>query len=172
MPEHGGLREWWARQVKEYSNGEDRPLGGYLSLMSVYFGGVVAATAAARVLGRTARTPVSPWDVVQLTAATHKLSRTLAKDPVTSPLRAPFTTYDGVSAPSELSEQVRGHGLQHSVGELLTCPMCLAQWVATGLCAGLVLAPTPTRLAMTTLTAVAGSDFLQHTYAALQQLSG
>jgi len=171
MPKHGGLREWWARQVKDYSNGEDRPLNGYLSLMSVYFGGVVAATATARALGRHPRTPVAPWDVVQLIAATHKLSRTLAKDPVTSPLRAPFTTYEGVSAPSELSEQVRGHGLQHSVGELITCPMCLAQWVATGLCAGLVLAPAPTRLAMTTLTAVAGSDFLQHTYAALQQLS-
>jgi hypothetical protein len=168
---YDGLRDWWTRQVKAYSNGEDRPLNGYLSLMTVYLGGVAAAGVAARASGRHPRTPVSPWDVIQLTAATHKLSRTLAKDPVTSPLRAPFTTYEGVSAPSELAEQVRGHGLQHSVGELLTCPMCLAQWVATGLCAGLVLAPTPTRLAMTTLTAVAGSDFLQHLYAALQQQS-
>jgi hypothetical protein len=173
MPKrHGGVRDWWTRQAKAYRNGDDRPLEGYLGLLSVYGGGIAAATAAARLLDRHAPARISPWDLFQLTAATHKLSRTIAKDPVTSPFRAPFTTYEGVSAPSELSEQVRGHGLQHSVGELLTCPMCLAQWVATGLCAGLVLAPTPTRLAMAAMTAVAGSDFLQHVYAALQQQSG
>jgi hypothetical protein len=30
---------------------------------------------------------------------------------VTSPLRAPFTTYVEASAPGELHEEVRGHGL-------------------------------------------------------------
>jgi hypothetical protein len=64
---------------------------------------------------------------------------------------------------------VRGHGVQHSVGELLSCPMCLAQWVATGLSAGLVLAPRQTRLVLATFTAVAGADFLQYLYAYLQQ---
>ncbi|MFD7922153.1 DUF1360 domain-containing protein [Streptomyces sp. NPDC059740] len=43
-----------------------------------------------------------------LAAATHKLSRLVAKDPITSPLRAPFTRYQGTSAPSELAEEVRG----------------------------------------------------------------
>ena len=107
--------------------------------------------------------------IVSFAIATHKVSRMIAKDPVTSPLRAPFTTYEGVSAPSELHEEVRGHGLKHSAGELLTCPMCLAQWVATAFSAGLVLAPVPTRLAMATFTAVAGSDFLQHVYVRLQK---
>jgi hypothetical protein len=101
--------------------------------------------------------------------ATHKASRTIAKDAVTSPLRAPFTTFEGSSAPGELHEEVRGDGIQHSAGELLSCPMCLAQWVATGLSLGLVFAPTATRLAMSTLTAVAASDFLQHLYVRLQQ---
>jgi hypothetical protein len=41
------------------------------------------------VLGRACRGPY----------VTHKLARTLAKDPVTSPLRAPFTQYEGVSGP-------------------------------------------------------------------------
>jgi hypothetical protein len=88
---------------------------------------------------------------------------------VTSPLRAPFTTYRGLSAPSELAESVRGHGLSHSVGELLTCPMCLAQWVATGFTLGLALAPVPTRTALSIFTGVAGADFLQHVYVKLQQ---
>jgi hypothetical protein len=163
------MRGWAERQAAAYRNGEDRPLGGYLSLMSVYGTGTAAAAVAAKLLGRPAPNGLSPWEVVQLAVATHRLSRTIAKDPVTSPLRAPFTRYQGLSAPSELHEEVRGHGLQHSAGELLTCPMCLAQWVATAFCAGLVLAPVPTRLALATFTAVAGADFLQHVYVKAQQ---
>lgn len=47
--------------------------------------------------------------------------------------------------------------------------MCLAQWVATGLSLGLVFSPAATRLMMSTHTAVAASDFLQHAYVRLQQ---
>lgn len=164
-----GLRAWFERQGREYSKGEDRPLRGYLALMSVYAGGTVSAGLVARALGRSTPNGLSPWDVAQLTVATQRLSRTIAKDPVTSPLRAPFTTYDGLAAPGELKEQVRGDGLQHSVGELLTCPMCLAQWVATAFVVGLVVAPRTTRMAMATFTAVAGADFMQHLYVYLQQ---
>jgi hypothetical protein len=88
---------------------------------------------------------------------------------VTSPLRAPFTRYDGPGASEEIMEEVRGHGLQHSIGELIACPMCLAQWCATGLAAGLVIAPRQARLVMATLTAVGSADFLQYLYAWLQQ---
>jgi len=137
--------------------------------MSAYAGAVGAAAALSRLTGRPAPERLSPYDLVQLTVATHRISRTIAKDPVTSPLRAPFTTYGGTGAAAELNEEVRGHGAQHAVGELLTCPMCLAQWVATTLTAGLVLAPRPTRLAMATFSAVAGADFLQYVYAWLQQ---
>jgi hypothetical protein len=165
------LRTWTHEQADSYRNGNDRPLGGYLKLMAAYAGGTLAAAAAARRTGRVAPR-LSPWDVAQLTVATHRLSRTIAKDPVTSPIRAPFTTYEGVSAPSELHEDVRGDGLQHSVGELLTCPMCLAQWVATAFTVGLVFVPGPARLAMSTLTAVAGADALQFAYAKLQQSTG
>jgi Protein of unknown function (DUF1360) len=160
---------WARRQAETYRNGEERPLGGYLKLMSVYATGTAGAILAAKKLGRDPGA-LTPWDVVQLSVATHRLSRTLAKDPVTSPLRAPFTVYQGVSAPSELHEEVRSHdGVQHSVGELMTCPMCLAQWVATGFTMGLVFAPSTTRTAMSIFTAVAGADFLQYLYAALQQ---
>jgi Protein of unknown function (DUF1360) len=168
-PAPSGLRGWTRRQAQAYRHGEDRPLGGYLTLMGIYSAGTLAAAAAAKVLGRPAPRSLSPWDVAQMGIATHRLSRTIAKDPVASPLRAPFTTYAGLSAPSELHEEVRGDGLQHSVGELITCPMCLAQWVATAFCAGLVLAPVPTRLAMATFTAISAADFLQHVYVKAQQ---
>jgi hypothetical protein len=160
---------WFQRQATAYKNGHDRPLGGYVVLMGVYGGATALTAVVARALGRTPPERLGPWDVAQLTVATHKLARTIAKDPITSPFRAPFTTYAGTSAPAELKEEVRGDGLQHSLGELVTCPMCLGQWVATGLTLGLMIAPAATRFVNTTLTAVSGADFLQYLYARLQQ---
>jgi hypothetical protein len=163
------VTSWFQRQASGYKNGHDRPLGGYLILLGAYGTGTAALATAAHVLDRKLPTAIKPWDLLQLTVATHKLARLIAKDPITSPLRSPFTTYEGTSAPAELHEEVRGHGLQHSIGELITCPMCLGQWVATALMFGWVVSPAATRLLTATLTAVAGADFLQYTYAALQQ---
>jgi hypothetical protein len=101
--------------------------------------------------------------------ATHKLSRLIAKDTVTAPLRAPFTRFEGPQGQGELHEEVRGHGARHTLGELLTCPFCLAQWVATAFAAGLVFAPRPTRLVASTFATVAISDALQNVYAFLQK---
>jgi hypothetical protein len=144
-------------------------LAGYLGLMSVYAIATTGASALARALGRSQPGALSPWEVTQLALATHKVARLIAKDPVTSPFRAPFTEYHGTSAPGELSEEVRGHGAQHAVGELITCPMCLAQWVATAFTLGLALAPKATRTIMGTFAGIAGADFLQHLYVRLQQ---
>lgn len=83
---------------------------------------------------------------------------------MTSPLRAPFVRYEEPAGEGEVNESVRGHGARHAVGELMTCPFCLSVWVASGLAAGLVIAPRPTRLVLSTLTAIAGSDALQLVY--------
>jgi hypothetical protein len=165
-----GVRRWLHTQAAQYAHGEDRPLGGYVAFLGIYSAGTVGAGLVAKALGRSAPRQVSPWDLGQLVLATHKVARLIAKDPITSPLRAPFTEYQGTSAPAELTEEVRAHSrLGHSAGELLTCPMCLAQWVATAFMLGLVIAPTMTRLALATFSAVAGADFLQHLYVLLQQ---
>ncbi len=166
------VREWARRQAREYSSGNPRPLGGYLKVLGVYGGAVVGASGLGRLTGNDVPERIGPWDVVLLAVATHRLSRSIAKDPITSPLRAPFTRYEGVSAAAELKEEVRGHGAQHSLGELLSCPMCLAQWVATAFGAGMVFAPRQTRLVMAVLSAVAGADFLQYVYAIAQQRAG
>jgi hypothetical protein len=62
-------------------------------------------------------------------------------------------------------------GPRHAIGEFVTCPFCLSQWIATGLAFGLVLAPRPTRLAAGTLAALVGSDALQFLYSDLQEHS-
>lgn len=161
------------RAVEEaYSPDEERPLRGYVAAMLAYTGLVGAVVVAARKGRHPLPDSISPWDVTLLSVATHRLSRTLTKDPVTSPLRAPFTRYAGTSGPGELHEEVRGKGLRHAVGELVTCPFCLAQWVATSLAAGHLFAPRATRMVTATLTAVAAADFLQYAYAGAQKATG
>jgi hypothetical protein len=163
------IKQTARRQADAYRAGTDRPVGAYLVTMGVYGASVAALGAAGVLSGRRLPDRIEPYDVVLLGVATHKLSRTITKETVTAPLRAPFTEFAGPQGQGELHEEVRGHGLQHTLGELLTCPFCLAQWVATGLSAGLVFAPRQTRLVAATFSAVAISDSLQNVYAFLQR---
>jgi hypothetical protein len=94
----------------------------------------------------------------------------IAKDRVTSVVRAPFTREDGPAPGTpEVEERPRGRRLRRAVGELLTCPFCLSQWVAGGFTAGLLLAPRPTRVVVATFDMVALSDFLQVAYRAAEK---
>ena len=163
------VRTWVRTQKQEYTNGEERPLGGDLGAMSVYVGLVSAAATAVRASGSELPDRIPLGDAALLTIATFRLARRIAKDPVTSPLRAPFTRFQGASGHAEVAEEVREHGgVKHAVGELITCPFCLAQWVGTGFVFGDVTAPKATRLAALTMTMVAGSDVLQFVYDAIQ----
>jgi hypothetical protein len=163
------VRRWARTQRREYTNGEERPLAGDLGAMGVYLGLVSAAAAAVHASNRALPERIPVGDAFLLTVATFRLARRIAKDPVTSPLRAPFTRFQGASGHAEVAEEVREHGgVKHAVGELLTCPFCVAQWVGTGLVFGYVTAPKATRLAALTMTMVAGSDVLQFAYDAIQ----
>jgi len=164
------ITNWARREARTYRQGENRPLSGYLAAMGVYASAVTGLALLGRRLGFRAPDRVSPWDVALLGIATHRVTRTMAKDAVTSPLRAPFTTYQHPEGPGEVHEEVReDSAVRHAVGELLTCPFCLGQWVGTAFAAGLVFAPRATRLVAATFASVAVSDFLQYGYSALQQ---
>lgn len=159
-----------ARLRKAYAPHEHRPLGGYLVAMGTYASAIGALAGLIRLTGKPVPTKPTAGDVILVSIATHKLSRLLSKDTITSPLRAPFTRYDRPIGTGEVMEQVRDEGgPRHTMGELLSCPFCLAVWIATGLTGGLVLAPALTRLVSTALTAIAGSDFLQLAYALAQR---
>jgi Protein of unknown function (DUF1360) len=148
---------------------DERPVAGYLGTMSVYGAIVTGIAGVARATGRPVPDGLDPRQVALSAAAIHKLSRLLAKDPVTSPLRAPFTRYQGTAGPAEVSEEVRGTGARKAVGELISCPFCVSVWVATGCAAGLIYLPRTTRLAIGTLAALAGADLLQYLHAWVQQ---
>ncbi|WP_239013326.1 MULTISPECIES: DUF1360 domain-containing protein [Streptomycetaceae] len=165
---------WWTRIRAGYEEGQDeagdeRPLTGYTALLAGYATLTAAATAAVlRWRGRPASRPAA-GDLALLAVATFRISRMLAKDSVMTPLRAPFTTYQGTAGPGEVMEAPRPGPVRHAVGELVTCPFCLTQWVATAGLAGLVVLPRTTRWITGGMTAVAAADALQLAYARLQQ---
>jgi hypothetical protein len=166
----GGVAKRARQEADAYRGDDPRPLGGYVAVLGVY-GTVVTLTAV--IAAATGRRLPERWrieDLVTVTLGTHKLSRSLSKDAVTSPLRAPFAQYAGAGGPAEVREETRHSSqLRHSVGELLTCPFCLDMWVATGFVIGLIFAPRLTRLIAGSFTALAGADFLQLAYAMAQQ---
>lgn len=163
----GSLREAIEHEEEMYSHGHDRPLGGYVRVMVVY--GAVVGAMALVLRKRTLPARVEPLDIALTALATHKVSRLVTKDTVTSPIRVPFTRFEGAQGASELREQVRGTGARHAIGELLTCPFCLSQWVATGLVFGLAVAPRATRLVTALFGSLALSDLMQFARAKAQQ---
>jgi Protein of unknown function (DUF1360) len=111
-------------------------------------------------------TRISATDLLLIGVATHKGSRLLAKDKVTAPLRRPFAAYEAPAGPGEVEDTPRGTGLRYAIGELLVCPYCLGQWVATAFACGLLVAPRLTRFIASILAVVTASDFLQVAYKA------
>ncbi len=165
-----GVADRARQEADEYRADNRRPLGGYLVVLLVYSTLVLATTLVAVATGRRLAVRWHVQDLITVTLGTHKLSRTLTKDAVTSPLRAPFTRYAGTGGPAEVHEETRNESqFRHSMGELMTCPFCLDMWVATAFVIGLVFAPRFTRLVAGTFTALAGADFLQLGYAIAQQ---
>ena len=137
------------------------PLRDYAGLTALFNLAMVGGLALAERSGRRIPERVSAADLALIGVATHKLSRLITKDRVTSFARAPFTRYEEPAGHGELEEHARGTGMRRAVGQLLTCPYCISQWVAGGFAIGLVAAPRPTRLAAALFAAVAISDGLQ-----------
>ena len=150
------------RIVSGYEGGEEMQLGPYLGFIGVYGLALAAFLAAAQ--RRELPERMDFRDIVLLGVATHKLSRLVTQDWVTSPLRAPFTRYHGSSGAGEVKEAPRGKGVQKAMGDLLTCPWCTGAWVAAGFGYSLAFAPRLTRWIGGIFAIEAVSDFLQIAY--------
>ncbi|GAC1436641.1 MAG: DUF1360 domain-containing protein [Solirubrobacteraceae bacterium] len=147
-----------------HSRGQERPLGGYATLISLFLALCGAFAAALRISSRELPERIAPADLVMVTLATQKASRMVTKDRVASVVRAPFTRFEGDAGPGEVDEAARGHGLRRAVGELLVCPYCIGMWIASAFTAGLITAPRATRWVATPLTIVFAADLLHIAY--------
>jgi Protein of unknown function (DUF1360) len=152
-----------------HSPQQERPLGGYAVLMATFAGAAGGFAAWLRSSGRELPERVPPGDLALMTVATHKASRLIAKDRVTSTMRAPFTRFEDDAGPSEVSEAARGRGLRRAIGELIICPYCLGLWVSAAFTAGFIVAPRPTRWVAATFSALFGADVLQIAYAKAEE---
>jgi len=143
---------------------DDRPLGAYAGLATVFSAVFGLFLYAVRRTGRALPERIEGRDLLLLGVATHKIARIVTKEMITSPLRAPFTRYQSSAGAGEINESTRGTGLRHAIGELLTCPFCFAVWVASSLTYGFVFVPRVTRLIAGIFCMVTLSDVLQDLY--------
>jgi hypothetical protein len=151
--------------------GHDRePLRHYIVFASTF---LCLNTLAFTWLTRRGRKIVAPGitDIVLLGLATNRLSRLVTREKVTRVLRAPFTDVEPGANPEEVREHPRGTGLRRGLGELVTCPRCVAMWGASALSVLYMRSPSVGRLSATILSAAAISDFMNQRYAALKEQS-
>jgi len=159
-----------AEAVEGYADPAERPpLLSYLAMTGIFNGLLAAGLLAAKRSGRQLPERVGGGDLALIGVASHKLSRLLSKDKVTSPLRAPFTELEGKGGPGELEESSRGRGARKAIGELLVCPYCLGLWVVAAFSLGLLFAPRLTRFLAAVFSALTISDFLQIAYKAAEE---
>lgn len=102
------------------STEEELPLGSYATLLGIYSAIFMAALQAVASRDCSPLEQITAKDFLLLSLATHKLSRLVTKDWVTTPVRAPFARYQESTGAGEVSEKPRGTGMQKALGELFT----------------------------------------------------
>jgi uncharacterized protein DUF1360 len=158
----------YGAKTAEKEECEEQLLAEYATLLGFYLTSVAVLTGIAADQNRL-RKKFNLLDLALLGIATHKLSRIVAKDRITSILRAPFVSYIRSSGAGEVEEEPRGRGFQRGIGHLISCPYCMAPWCATALSFGVLFAPRVTRFFAGILVSVAASDFLHRAYARIKQ---
>lgn len=153
--------------TREDDNPRQR-LAGYATALATFGTAVAGSAFLGRLSGKELPDRYAWSDLALGAVATHKFARVVTKDAVMSPVRAPFTYYKEPAGSGEVNETAKHEHPEHTIGELLTCPFCMAPWIATGYVAGLALAPRWARAWAATFTLVGTSDALQHVYARLR----
>ena len=137
----------------------ERPLSEYAALAAT-FGTVLAGFLV--IARRRLPERVSLTDTVRIGLASYKIGRLVAKDPVTTFVRAPVTEDPDATEPKR-------EGPARALGELVTCPYCVGLWAASGFAYSLVLFPRQTRLVASIFGGQAVADFLNAAFVRLQE---
>ena len=160
--------EKYGDKTAEKEECEEQLLTEYATMLGFYVTTAAVLTGLAKQRGRLPRR-FGLLDLALLGIATHKLSRIISKDRITSILRAPFVSYIRSAGAGEVEEEPRGRGIQRGIGHLISCPYCMAPWSATALAFGFLFAPRVARFFAGILGSVAMSDFLHRAYLAAKE---
>ncbi len=136
-----------------------------LTLAGVFLGGLGAFSALLQ--RRDEDVQQGALDLVMLGLATYRSGRLLAYERVAAPLREPITETVPDGSGAGESVVATGDGWRWTLGELVSCPVCVGTWVAAGLVYGLHLAPRPTRVYLTVMSATGLAQILSETTEAL-----
>jgi hypothetical protein len=150
--------------------GGESPYAAY-RLLSFTFNGALLSVAFSKAAKGAFSTPMMLTDFGMTAAATHKLAQIISSERVTMYLRSPFTWQRDEGRKGERKEIPKEHGLHRALGELLTCPYCLAPWISSALIAGHIFAPVPTRVVTTIFAATAAADWLSQLKAKLNEVA-
>jgi Protein of unknown function (DUF1360) len=123
---------------------EQRERLAYVTLVSIFMG--LLGIFVSRERNVREEFDPHPRDIALIALATFRAGRVAAYERVTEPLRAAVT--ETVPDEYDAGENVvaEGTGVRKAIGELVSCPICIGTWVASGLVYGLRTAPGPTRL--------------------------
>ena len=138
---------------------DERPLPEYAGLAAAFWLVFAAFLAANR-----DRLPERPrlTDLGLIALSTYKLSRVVAKDQVTTFVRAPVTEDAEAQTPKR-------EGMARVLGELLTCPYCIGLWISSALTYSQVLFPRETRFFTAIFGSYAVTDFLHAGFVRLRK---
>jgi hypothetical protein len=138
---------------------DERPYPEYAALTGAF--GVVLGGFLLLARGRLPER-IGLGDAARIALSSYKIGRLVAKDEVTSWVRAPLTRDEEATEPKR-------EGTSRALGELVTCPYCVGVWTAAGLSYALVLFPRETRVVTTIFSAQAVADFLNAAFVRLQK---
>ena len=117
-----------------------------LTFVGTFLGATVLAS------GRRPVLP-SPAELVMLGLASHRIGRMVSFERVGEPFRAPFTATVPDESGADETVVARGRGVRWVLGELVSCPTCVATWASLGLAIGQRFLPAPTRVLVGVLAA-------------------
>lgn len=134
-----------------------------LGLIAAYLGTIGLAGT------RSAQSRRSPGliEITLMGLASHRIGRIVAFERVAVPIREPFTATVPDDSGVDDTVVARGRGVQWAIGELLSCPTCVASWAALMLYVGSTTLPGPTRAFVNVLAAAGVAEIVHN---AVEQL--
>lgn len=129
----------------------------YAVLEAVFAVGVVGVVRLARRREAAGQGAIRAAELPVLAVATFALADVVAKEKVSTWIREPFVQESGDHKPVA----AEGTGLQHAIGELLTCTRCVGTWSALGLVGLRVASPATSRVVTDVLALSGVNDLMQ-----------